>query len=117
MKITYITSVTTLRHKVQSANNSYSMQKRIIFKKDCLQNSLRWGAEVYIEQTFNTPLTEGPVSNLVKIVQVVSEKTSKDDTVLYTYISSPGARVDNPRDILFYNKSFTALIIHSYFRH
>ena len=40
------------------------------------------------EQIDNTPLTEGPMRNLVKIGQAVSEKkTFKDYEILYIYIA------------------------------
>ena len=45
------------------------------------------GAEPF-EQIGNTPSTEGPMWNLVKIAQVVSEKkTLKNYTTLYMYIA------------------------------
>ena len=37
------------------------------------------------EQIVNIFSTEGPMWNLVKIVQAVSEKTFKDFTILYMY--------------------------------
>ena len=40
------------------------------------------------EQIINKPSTEGPMWNLVKIGQMVSEKeTFKDCTILYTYLA------------------------------
>ena len=39
------------------------------------------------EQSVNIPLTEGPMWNLVKIGQVVSEKKFKDFMVLYLYLA------------------------------
>ena len=48
---------------------------------------LFYGAEPF-EQIVNTPSTEGPMWNLVKIGLAISEKkTSKDYTVLYMYIA------------------------------
>ena len=45
------------------------------------------GAEPF-EQTDNTPLTEGPMWNLVKIGRaVIEKKTFKDYAILYTYIA------------------------------
>ena len=45
------------------------------------------GAEPF-EQIVNIPLSDGPMSNLVKIGQVVSEKkTFKDLMVFYMYIT------------------------------
>ena len=44
------------------------------------------------EQNVNIPSTEGPMWNLVKIGQVVLEKTFKDFMILYT-----GAMANNPR--------------------
>ena len=45
------------------------------------------GAEPF-EQIVNIPSTEGPMWNLVKIGQVVSEKkTFKDFMILYLYIA------------------------------
>ena len=38
------------------------------------------------EQIVNTLSTEAPMGNLVKIGQVVSEKTFKNYTILYMYI-------------------------------
>ena len=39
------------------------------------------------EQIDNTPSTEGPMWNLLKIGQAVSEKTFKDDKILYMYMA------------------------------
>ena len=39
------------------------------------------------KQIGNTLLTEGPMWNLVKIAQAVSEKTFKNYQFLYTYIA------------------------------
>ena len=44
------------------------------------------GAEPF-EEIFNNPLTEGPMWNLMKIGQVVSEKMFKDFMILYLNIA------------------------------
>ena len=45
------------------------------------------GAEL-VEQSNNSPSTEGPMGNLVKTDEVVSEKkTFKDHAILYIYIA------------------------------
>ena len=44
------------------------------------------GAEPF-EQIFNVTSTEGPMWNLVKIGQLVPEKTFKDFIILYLYIA------------------------------
>ena len=44
------------------------------------------GAEPF-DQIVNTPSKEGPMWNLVKIGQAVSEKTFKDYAILYLYIA------------------------------
>ena len=51
---------------------------------------------VPFEQIISAPLPEGPMSNLVKIGRMVSEKkTFKDHTISYTYIRcSTGERAD-----------------------
>ena len=64
------------------------------------------GAEPF-EQTVNIPSTEGPMWNLVKIGQAVSEKkTIKDFLILYVYIAQ-GQRQITPGDkILIIKKMF-----------
>ena len=42
---------------------------------------------VPFEQIVNIPSTEGPMWNLVKICQAVSEKMFKDNMILYMYIA------------------------------
>ena len=53
------------------------------------------GAEPF-KDIVNTLLTEGPMWNLVKFAEAVSEKTFKNYTILYMYISQ-GEGADNPR--------------------
>ena len=50
------------------------------------------GAEPF-EQIVNIPSTEGPMWNLMKIGQAISEKTFKDFMILYLYIAK---KADNP---------------------
>ena len=50
------------------------------------------GAEPF-KQIANTPSTEGPMWNLVKIGQAVSKKTFKDYTVLYMYTAMEQGQV------------------------
>ena len=58
------------------------------------------GAEPFV-QIVNTLSTEGPMWNLVKIAQTVSEKkTYKNYIILYMYLSS-GAKADNPKGTRF----------------
>ena len=58
------------------------------------------------EQIVNIPSTEGPVGNLVKIGQAVSERNMFHD---FIPVYSPWARVDNP------GEGITTLIIHCKF--
>ena len=59
------------------------------------------GTELF-KQNWNTLSTEGPMWNLVKIAQAVSEKkTFKNYTILYMYIQ--GARADNPQETKFWS--------------
>ena len=44
------------------------------------------------EQTDNTPSTESPIRNLVKIGQAVSKMTFKDYEILYMYIAKGKGR-------------------------
>ena len=58
------------------------------------------------KQNVNILLTEGPMWNLVKISQAVSEKKTLKITQFYTcnfiHVYSPGARADSPQGIKFY---------------
>ena len=49
------------------------------------------GAEPF-KQNVNTLSKEGPLWNLVKIAQAVSEKKSKNYTILYMYIAQGKGR-------------------------
>ena len=79
-------------------------------------NILFTGAEPF-EQIVNIPSIEGPMWNLVKIGQAVSEKRFEDDMILYLHIYSPGA--DNLQGAIFWllPKSFTNLMIHCLITH
>ena len=50
------------------------------------------------EQIDNTPLTEGPIWNLVKIGQAVSKVEDVLRLRDFIYVCRPGARADNPDD-------------------
>ena len=64
------------------------------------------------EQIDNTPLTESPMGNQVKICQAVSEKKTFKD-YYFKHVYSPGARVDNPwGQKLCYNQRY--LLLQSY---
>ena len=53
------------------------------------------------EQSDNMPLTEGPMCNLVKIGQAVSEKkTFKDYEILYMYIAKGQGHITQQDKIL-----------------
>ena len=63
------------------------------------------GAEPF-EQIGNTISTEGPMWNLVKIAQAVSQKTFKNYTILYMYIAE-GQEQITPQGTKFdYNEMF-----------
>ena len=64
-----------------------------------------------LKQNVNTLLTEGPMCNLVKIAQAVSEKTVKNFTI-FMHVYSPWARVDNPR-----GQNFVCTEKNYYFNH
>ena len=66
------------------------------------------------EQIDNTPLTEGPVWNLVKTGQAVSEKkTFKYYENLYMYIAQEQGQITPGENFDYNRKGFTALIIYS----
>ena len=57
------------------------------------------------EQIDNTPLTEGPMRNLVKIGQAVSDKkTCKDYKILYMYIAHGQGQITLRNKILIATK-------------
>ena len=58
------------------------------------------------EQIGNTLLTEGPMWNLVKISQTVSEKTFKNYTILYMYIAQWQGQITLWDKILIITKMF-----------
>ena len=59
------------------------------------------------EQSVNIPLTEGPMWNLVKIGQVVSEKkTFKDFMVLYLYIAVKQVQITPGDKTMILSKTF-----------
>ena len=69
------------------------------------------GAEPF-EQIVNTLLTEGPIWNMVKIAQAVSEKMLKNYTILYMYIAQGQGQI-MPRGQNF-DCNYKVLIIQSY---
>ena len=64
-----------------------------IFNTPYMDMAAIWfnGAERF-ELIVNTPSTEGPIWNLVKIGQAVSETTFKDYTILYMYTAQGKGR-------------------------
>ena len=53
------------------------------------------------DQIVNTPSTEDPMWNLVKIAQAVSEKKTFKDYMIFVHVCSPGTTADNPQGTKF----------------